>query len=153
MNFEGQHRISAPIDKVWDALNDPVILAECIPGCKSLQADDANHFSAVIQLKIGPLNAKFDGTVRLEALDPPHRCTIIGEAKAGPAGFAKGHAVVMLAAEESSITMLSYQIESEIGGKIIRLGSHLVVATVKKLSNRFFTSLNAHFAGQASTKA
>ena len=92
--IEGEERISAPVQKVWEALNDPDVLKECIPGCESLEKKSDTDLAAIVVLKIGPIKAKFAGAVTLKNLNPPHSYTIEGEGKGGIAGFAKGGADV-----------------------------------------------------------
>lgn len=90
MNMKGEERIEAPVAKVWEALNDPDILKECIPGCESLEMKSPTEMAATVLLKIGPIKAKFAGQVELKNLNPPRSYTIFGEGKGGVAGFARG---------------------------------------------------------------
>ena len=99
--IEGEERISAPVQKVWEALNDPDVLKECIPGCESLEKKSDTDLAAIVVLKIGPIKAKFTGAVKLKNLKPPHSYTIEGEGKGGIAGFAKGGADVTLTEESA----------------------------------------------------
>ncbi len=143
MVIEGQERIEAPIQKVWEALNDPEILRACIPGCESLEMTSPTDMTAVVTLKIGPIKARFNGEVRLENLDPPHAYTIVGEGKGGIAGFAKGGADVKLVEEGPETTLLSYEAKADVGGKIAQLGSRLITSTAKKLAGEFFSKFNS----------
>ena len=94
--IEGEERIEAPIQKVWEALNDPAMLKACIPGCQSLEKKSDTELAATVVLKIGPIKATFAGEVTLKNLNPPGSYTIQGEGKGGIAGFAKGGADVTL---------------------------------------------------------
>ena len=94
--IEGEERVAAPIDKVWQALNDPDVLKACIPGCQNLEKRSDTEFAATVVLKIGPIKATFAGEVALKNLNPPRSYTIEGEGKGGIAGFAKGGADVSL---------------------------------------------------------
>jgi carbon monoxide dehydrogenase subunit G len=96
VDMQGEERIGASIDKVWEALNDPVVLKACIPGCESLEKKSDKELAATVALKIGPIKARFNGEVELQNLQPPHSYTIAGEGKGGIAGFAKGGADVTL---------------------------------------------------------
>ena len=79
MEFIGRYIISAPIQRVWEALNDPAILKVCIPGCEQIDKTSPTDFIATAKLKIGPVSATFKGKVTLSDLDPPHRCRLSGE--------------------------------------------------------------------------
>jgi len=142
MDMSGEERITAPVDKVWAALNDPEILKACIPGCESLEKRDDGGFTAVVSLKIGPIKAKFNGEVELQNLNPPHSYTIAGEGKGGIAGFAKGGADVTLKEDGADTTVLTYVAKADVGGKIAQLGSRLIQSTSKKLAGEFFSSFN-----------
>ena len=140
--IEGEERITAPIGKVWEALNDPEVLKACIPGCQSLDKKSDTELTAVVVLKIGPIKATFNGEVTLNNLNPPHSYTIQGEGKGGIAGFAKGGADVTLIEETPDITLLKYEAKADVGGKIAQLGSRLITSTSKKLSGEFFSTFN-----------
>jgi len=147
MIIEGEERISAPVEAVWRALNDPAVLKECIPGCESLEKKSDTEFSAVVSLKIGPIKARFNGEVGLTNLNPPHSYTISGEGKGGVAGFAKGGADVTLKEDGPDTTILSYQAKADVGGKMAQLGGRLIESTSKKLASQFFADFNARVSG------
>jgi len=138
--IEGEERIAAPVQKVWEALNDPVVLKESIPGCQSLEMKSANEMAATVVLKVGPIKAIFAGEVTLKNLNPPFSYTIVGEGKGGIAGFAKGGADVVLTEDGSDATILKYSAKAEVGGKIAQLGSRLIMSTSKKLAGQFFST-------------
>lgn len=142
LDMTGERRIEAPIEKVWEALNDPEILKASIPGCEELEKQSDTQLSAKVKLKIGPVSAKFTGEVELKNLNPPHSYTIEGEGKGGIAGFAKGGADVSLA-EDGGATILSYTARADVGGKIAQLGSRLIDSTSKKLAGQFFDRFGA----------
>ncbi|MGH7004702.1 MAG: SRPBCC family protein [Alphaproteobacteria bacterium] len=137
MEIKGAYKIAASREKVWAALNDPAILKKCIPGCEKLDKESDTAFSATVKTKIGPVSAKFAGAVTLEDLDPPNGYRIVGEGKGGVAGFAKGGAKVVLR-EEGGATVLAYDAEAKVGGKLAQIGSRLVLGTVRKLTDDFF---------------
>lgn len=147
MIIEGEERIAAPVETVWRALNDPEILEDCIPGCETLEKTSEKEFAATVSLKIGPIKARFNGTVELTNLNPPHSYTISGEGKGGVAGFAKGGADVLLNADGADTTILSYKARADVGGKMAQLGSRLIQSTSKKLAAEFFAALNERISG------
>jgi uncharacterized protein len=140
--IEGEERIEAPIQKVWEALNDPAMLKVCIPGCQSLEKKSDTELAATVVLKIGPIKATFAGEVMLTNLNPPGSYTIQGEGKGGIAGFAKGGADVKLTEDGPNATILNYAAKAEVGGKIAQLGSRLIESTSKKLAGQFFSTFN-----------
>ncbi|MBW3097597.1 SRPBCC family protein [Pseudohoeflea coraliihabitans] len=141
MEMLGEERIDAPRQKVWEALNDPEVLRQCIPGCQSLEKISENEMTAAVKIKIGPVSAAFKGHVTLENIDAPNSYTIVGEGKGGIAGFAKGGADVNLI-DEGAQTLLTYDVKAQVGGKLAQMGSRLIDSTSKKLAGQFFTRFN-----------
>ncbi|WP_295813361.1 CoxG family protein [uncultured Nitratireductor sp.] len=153
MVIEGEERIEAPVETVWQALNDPDVLKDCIPGCQELEKTSDTEFEAIVALKIGPIKAKFSGAVELTNLNPPHSYTISGEGKGGVAGFAKGGADVSLKEDGPDATILSYSAKADVGGKMAQLGSRLIQSTSKKLAGQFFSDFSARVTGGNSEEA
>jgi uncharacterized protein len=140
MQMQDSQRIPASKDKVWAALNDPEVLKKCIPGCQSLEMSSPTEMTATVVFKVGPVKATFGGKVTLSDLDPPNSYRISGEGTGGVAGFAKGGASVKLEAESSEVTILHYEVDAQIGGKLAQLGGRLIDSTSKKLAGEFFAS-------------
>lgn len=143
----GEQRIEAPRQKVWEGLNDPDVLRQSIPGCQTLQREAEDRFSATVSLKVGPIGARFAGAVTLSELDPPSSYVITGEGKGGVAGFASGMAKVRLE-DDGGATLLSYEVEALVGGKIAQLGGAIVDATAKRLAGSFFKRFGELMVGQ-----
>lgn len=142
MEMHGSQRIRAPRQVVYDALNDAEVLKQCIPGCEELEMISETEMTATVLLRVGPVKARFKGTVELSDLRPPESYTISGEGKGGVAGFAKGGATVLLT-EDGEDTILRYDVNADIGGKLAQLGSRLIDSTSKKLAGQFFTNFAA----------
>ncbi|MCP4386223.1 MAG: carbon monoxide dehydrogenase subunit G [Hyphomicrobiales bacterium] len=140
MEMSGEYKIPASRERVWDALNDPEVLKECIPGAKSLDQVSDTEMKATVQVKVGPVKAAFTGHVALSDIDPPNGYTITGESKGGPAGFAKGSADVKLAEEGPEATVLTYTAKAQVGGKLAQIGGRLVDATAKRMADQFFSA-------------
>jgi len=140
MQMNDSQRIPAPKENVWAALNDPAVLKQCIPGCQSLEMTAPNEMSATVVIKVGPVKATFGGKVTLSDLDPPNSYRITGEGSGGIAGFAKGGATVRLESESTDVTILHYEVDAQIGGKLAQLGGRLIDSTSRKLAGEFFAS-------------
>ena len=125
--------------EVFAKLIDPTILKLCIPGCEELTMTEENKYSAKVLLKIGPIKAKFSGSVELDTTNAPSRLTLNGAGEGGVAGFAKGGAEVELL-DDGEKTILKYLAKAETGGKIAQLGSRLINSTARKLAKAFFQS-------------
>jgi len=137
MEMTGEFRIPATRQRVWEGLNDPEILKQCIPGCQTIEKLSDTEFTAKVVATVGPVKANFGGKVTLSDLDPPQSYTISGEGSGGVAGFAKGGAKVELA-EDGAVTVLNYAVQAQVGGKLAQIGSRLIDAVARKMANDFF---------------
>lgn len=142
MKLSGEKKIAAPREIVWAGLNDVDVLKASIPGCDSLEKTSDTGFEAVVRAKVGPVKAKFKGAVELSDLNPPESYRISGEGKGGAAGFAKGGATVTLV-EDGDGTILKYDVDADVGGKLAQIGGRLLEGTTKKLAGEFFDNFEA----------
>ncbi len=138
MTMTGEVQLPATRETVWAKLNDPEVLKVCLPGCEQLEKLSDTEFQAVAVTKIGPVKARWKGKVRLSDLDPPNGYKISGEGEGGVAGFAKGGAAVTLSDKDGG-TLLSYNVEAQIGGKLAQLGQRLIAGASKKMADEFFS--------------
>ena len=152
MEIKGEYKIAAPREKVFAALNDAAVLKACIPGCESLDKVSDTEMTAKVRLKIGPVSATFSGKVTLSDLDPPNGYKISGEGQGGVAGFAKGGAVVSLR-EDGADTVLDYNADAQVGGKIAQVGARLITGTARKLADEFFGKFAAMVGGPSPATA
>ena len=136
MKLSGSYQINLEKQKVWEALNDPEILKQTIPGCEEFIKNSDTKFTAKATNKIGPFNASFTGDIELVDLDPPNSYKISGSGNS-PVGFASGEATVKLENYENG-TKLTYEVEANVGGKIAQVGSRLIDMTAKKMADIFF---------------
>jgi carbon monoxide dehydrogenase subunit G len=139
MTMTGEVQLAAAREVVWEKLNDPAVLKACIPGCEELEVTEDGGFRAVAKMKVGPVSARFKGKVQLSDLDPPNGYKISGEGEGGVAGFAKGGAEVKLSDKDGG-TLLSYNVDAQIGGKLAQLGQRLINGSAKKLADEFFNN-------------
>ena len=140
MKLIGEHHIPASRQTVWDALTDAEMLKACLPGCEELEKVSDTEMTAKITTKIGPVKATFTGAVTLSDLDPPSGYTLKGEGEGGAAGFASGSAHITLV-EQDGGTLLQYEVEARVGGKLAQIGSRLIDSVTKKLAGQFFGAL------------
>lgn len=139
MEMQDEIRIEAPRARVYEALNDPDVLKQSIPGCEELTKHSDTELEAKVTLKVGPVKARFGGNVTLDKTNAPERFSLAGEGSGGVAGFAKGGADVELV-EDGDATILRYTAKADVGGKIAQLGSRLINSTAKKLAGKFFAN-------------
>ena len=138
MKLTAEQHIAAPRQRVWEGLNDPEVLRASIPGCQSLDKVADDRFTATVEVKVGPIGARFKGAVALTELDPPNGYTLLLEGSGGIAGSMKGSAKVRLS-EVSGGTLISYDVEAQVGGRMAQLGGPIIDATAKQLAGKFFS--------------
>ena len=151
--MELAQRVRIPVEQrvAWDALNDPFVLKNCLPSCKSFDRIDGNSFEITLTAKVGPVKATFKGELTLSDVEAPYYYTITGAGKGGVAGFAKGSAEVYLKPiEGSSATFMYYQVTVSVGGKLAQVGSRLVAGAAKKMANDFFRDFVVSLSGDPS---
>jgi carbon monoxide dehydrogenase subunit G len=137
MEMTGEQLIPLPQQKTWEALNDPAVLKDCIPGCESIERVADNEYDVVLTAKVGPVSAKFKGRMKVSDSDPPNSYKLGFDGQGGVAGFAKGEATVSLAPEGSG-TRLTYVAKSTVGGKLAQVGARLIDGVAKQLAGKFF---------------
>ena len=142
MEFTGSQTIAASREQVWQGLNDAAVLQECIPGCEAFTAENDDEYKAVVVASVGPVKARFKGTLELSERDAPNGYRIVGQGEGGIAGFGKMTATVTLADAEDG-TLLTYVAEAQVGGKLAQIGSRLVTSVANKLAAEFFKRFNA----------
>src|ERR1700738_1659003 len=142
MTMNGQVQLPARREVVWEKLNDPEVLKSCIPGNEQFDKVGDNEFHAIATVKVGPVKARWKGKVRLSDLDPPNGYRISGEGDGGVAGFAKGGATIALTDKDGG-TLLTYNVEAQIGGKLAQLGQRLVNGAARKTADDFFEKFAA----------
>ncbi len=149
MQQTGEYRIAAAREKVWLALNDPDVLAQCIEGCQSMTKVAEDAYTTSIKAKVGPVSATFSADLNLSDLNPPSSYTLNGSVKGGAAGFGKGAARVSLV-EDGDATILRYQVDANVGGKLAQVGSRLIDGAARKMADDFFRKFSELVApGQA----
>ena len=148
MEILGSQIIPASQQAVWDGLNSPDVLKKCLPGCESVELVSPDVFKVVITAAIGPLKAKFNGTLNVTEANAPHSCVLIFEGQGGAVGFGKGSSSVTLKPVDGG-TELTYSAQAHVGGKLAQIGSRLIDSVAKKMSDDFFKAFNKELGAQS----
>ena len=136
MKLAGSYKLNVKKEVVWKALNDPEILKKCIPGCEVFEKESNTVFNATATNQIGPMNATFSGKLSLSNIQENQSYKLSGEGQSS-VGFVNGIADVKLT-EENGLTILNYEVDVNVGGKVAQLGSRLINGVAKKMSDYFF---------------
>jgi uncharacterized protein len=146
MELQGSVTIPAAPEQVWQALNDPDVLRQCIPGCEEIRQISAQEMHARLMLKMGPVRANFVGKVLLTDVRPPLGYTLNFEGSGGSAGFARGSSVITLTPVADG-TQLDYTAQASVAGKLGQIGGRLMDASARQLADRFFAAFKAQLTG------
>lgn len=141
MEMSGEQRIAAEQDAVWRALNDPQVIKACVPGCEAIEAKGRDEYELTVLAAVGPVRARFKGSMKLMNITPPRAYSLVFEGAGGVAGFAKGEAGVELEPEGQQ-TLLKYTTNAKVGGKLAQIGSRLIDSTARKMADQFFANFN-----------
>jgi len=148
MELTGAVVIEAARNQVWDALNDVSVLQACIPGCEEVINDSDTVRRARVMVKLGPVRARFSGTLSLSEVVVPERCLMRFEGSGGAAGMASGRSQVELI-EENGRTRVTYTVQASVGGKLGQIGGRLLDASARQLADQFFAALRERLAKPA----
>ncbi len=132
MKLEGDYVFNGPRTEVWAMLNDPNVLASCLPGTQSLNKINENEYEGTINVRIGPVNGAFSGKLVVSDQVPPTSCTLTVEGKGAP-GFAKGVGHVVLEDSPENKTCFKYEGDMIVGGKIASVGQRLIDSVAKSM--------------------
>ena len=137
MEMQGQRQLAVTQQQAWDALNDPSVLKQCVPGCDKLELQEDGRYVVGMALKIGPVSAKFNGKIEMSNVNAPESYTLGFDGSGGVAGFGKGVSQVKLTPNAEG-TMLDYSVNAQVGGKIAQMGQRLIDGVAKSMADDFF---------------
>lgn len=152
MELKGEQILALPREQVWDALNDPAVLKQCVPGCDTFEPEGDNAYKVVMTASVGPVKARFNGALTLSDIEPPVSYKLAFTGSGGAAGFGKGSAQVALAEVEAG-TSLTYSVQAQVGGKLAQVGARLIDGVAKKMADEFFTRFSKVVAAPAEADA
>ena len=153
MELSNEQTLPVAQAQAWEALNDIALLQACIPGCEALTPAGDNAYDVALMAAVGPLKARFKGKLKLADLNPPASYALQFEAQGGPAGHGKGRATVTLQPQGPAQTLLRYQVQATVGGKVAQIGSRLVDMAAQKMAADFFDNFTARLAERYPTGA
>jgi carbon monoxide dehydrogenase subunit G len=135
----GSYSLPVPPERAFALLQDPVVLAKCIPGCEGLDRVADDEYAMRMKMGIASISGSFDGKLRISGKNPPvsFRMSVEG---AGKIGFMKGDGVLTLSLADS-VSNIQFEGDVQVGGTIANLGQHLIETTAKMIVKRFFDCL------------
>ncbi len=141
MYIEGSYTFQASREAVWDAIMDPAVMGAALPGGESLEQVGEGQFQGVMNVRVGPVQGKFQGKVEVLEADRPARCRMAMDGR-GPAGFLQGAGEWTLESDGAA-TVMAYSGDVEVGGKIANVGQRLLDSSAKSLTRQGLEALDA----------
>jgi carbon monoxide dehydrogenase subunit G len=148
MKVSGEATLHAPVEKVWDALNDPAVLVRTIPGCERLEATGPDAYAMTVSAGVASIKGTYSGTVRLSEQDVPKSFLMSAAGSGGP-GTVSTEVRVALAETLDGATRLTYDADAVVGGMVAGVGQRMLVAVAKKTAGEFFKAVDDVLTGRA----
>ena len=143
MKLQGEHTFQAPREVVWKTVLDPEVLTNILPGCEDFHQVAENEYEGVLVMKVGPVKGKFQGKVELSDLQEPSSYHLRISGKGAP-GFVDGQGVLTLREDGPSRTILGYEIDAKVGGRIASVGQRLLDSSTKVITRQAMEGLEKH---------
>lgn len=144
LDISGEERISASVERLWVALNDPEVLTRCIPGCKKMREVSPDSYKVEMQLRVAAVGGSFEGEIALSDKEAPRSCNI-RVSGAGTLGHGNGTARFDIEPDGDGASRLVYKGSGEIGGLVAGVGQRILSSVSKHLVGRFFVALRKEF--------
>jgi len=141
MKLQGEYRFDGPREQVWELMRDPEALAAALPGTQSLEQVGENEYAGKMHVRVGPVSGVCSGRVKISDEVPPERYTLPVDGRGAP-GFARGTGRVQLEAQEDGTTLLRYEGDLQVGGKLASVGQRLLDSVSKSMTRQGLESLN-----------
>jgi len=139
LKIDGSYTFNAPRDKVWQVLLDPKVLAQCVPGCESLNEVGPDQYEAVMKVGVASVKGTYKGKVSIKDKQPPSHYVLSGQGSGGP-GFMQGDVAIDLE-EHNGQTLLKYSTDAKVGGLIASIGQRMLNGVAKMMLDQFFKKM------------
>lgn len=139
MKIDGSYTFNAPREKVWQIMLDPKVLAQCMPGCETLNEVAPDQYEAVMKVGIASVKGTYKGKISIKDKQPPAHYVLSGEGSGGP-GFLQGDMTVDLE-ENNGQTLVKYSSDAKVGGLIASIGQRMISGVAKMMFDQFFKKL------------
>ena len=141
MKIEGSYTFNAPRQRVWEVLLDPKVMAQCMPGCQSMNEVAPDQFEAVMKVGVASVKGTYKGKVSIKDKQPPSHYVLSGQGSGGP-GFMQGDVAIDLD-EARGQTVLKYSTDAKVGGLIASVGQRMLNGVAKMMVDQFFKKVES----------
>lgn len=144
MKISHEFEVHRPISDVWDMFQDIPSVAHCLPGADLTEDRGGGVYAGELQVKLGPMTAKFEGEAKVSPDEPARRATIEGKG-VDRAGGSRGTVNVSYhLAETEGHTRVFVDADVKLSGAIAQFGrSGLVEEMSRRLIDEFVYCMHA----------
>ena len=138
MKLENNFTIDAPVEKAWEALNNPETVAPCFPGA-TLTSYEGDSFTGTVKVKLGPIAMTYKGKGTYVSRDEAAHEVVIDANGRDSRGNGTANATVTasLAAEGADRTVVSMVTDMTITGKPAQFGRGVIADVADKIIGQF----------------
>ncbi len=147
MQLNGSVTVAAPVTRVWDALQDPAVLARTIPGCSSLEETGPDTYRMVVTAGVASIQGTYVGQVELADPDPPRSFVLRARGQGAP-GTVDATVRVRLTDGDGS-TRIDYEADATVGGMVGGVGQRMLGSVAKRTAGEFFAAVERDLAALA----
>lgn len=151
MEISGEYIFDAPQDLVWEALQDPEVLSNAMPGGEGFAEVGDNEFEGNLKIKVGPVQGVFKGNIKLVDVVPPDSYRMEVDGKGAP-GFVKAVGGLKLTPQGDK-THMAYEGSAQVGGRIASVGQRLMDTSAKSIIRQSLEGLNDYLKVQVAQRA
>jgi carbon monoxide dehydrogenase subunit G len=141
MRITGTADLAAPPERVFEALNDPAVLAATIPGCHALQQVAPDAYAMTVTAGVASVKGTYEGRVTLSEQDPPRSFRLRANGSGAP-GSVDATVDVRLAQADGGGTRLDYDADAVVGGMVGGVGQRMITGVARKMAGQFFTAVD-----------
>lgn len=137
MNGKGTIELPGAIDQVFQKLQDPNVLKNCMMGCKKLEQVEENEYRAELTVGIASVKGKYDATISVKDIETPKHYKLVVQGKGAP-GFVNAEGIIDLSPIDTERTQLNYSYTADVGGKVAAIGQRMLGGVAKLIISDFF---------------
>jgi carbon monoxide dehydrogenase subunit G len=151
MKVTGEHAFNVPRDQVWEALQDPRMLAGAMPGARRLEPTGPDQYTITVDVGVGSVKGTYDGTFALTDKEDGQACTVRASATGRP-GSVETVARMRLSDRDGGV-LLTYEADATVTGPLAGVGQRLMGAAARRTTEQFLSSLETMIASPPADEA
>lgn len=140
MKVSGEHEFRASREQIWDALNDPAILAATLPGARRLEPTGADEYALTVDVGVGSVKGTYEGTFALTDKRERESCTVTATASGRPGSVTA--VASMRLSDDGRGARMSYEADANVTGPLAGVGQRLMGAAARRTTEQFLIALD-----------